>query len=157
MSDTEGKIAWVATSELGQRASFNFSESRKWDFRDKVKARWVAPSKAGGERVSIAFLRFCEFCLISICENLCNLWLSVSVSSVVFCCIVATFDLPKPSAACQGSDREPELGYLLWNFSCAVLLHCSAAKVWGVWRKELPSPFRTGRNRSCFQSDDGTA
>jgi DNA polymerase (family 10) len=27
MSDIEGKIARVATSELGQRASFNFSES----------------------------------------------------------------------------------------------------------------------------------
>ena len=39
-------------------------------------------------------------------------------------CIIATFDLPMPSAACQGSDREPELGYLLWNFSCAVLLRC---------------------------------
>jgi hypothetical protein len=29
------------------------------------------------------------------------------------------------------SDREPELRYLLWDFSCAVLLHSSAAKVWG--------------------------
>ena len=27
MSDIEGKIARVAASELGQRASFNFSES----------------------------------------------------------------------------------------------------------------------------------
>jgi len=49
-------------------------------------------------------------------------------------CIVATFGLPKASAACQGMDCEPELGYLLWDFSCAVLLHSSAAKVWRRWR-----------------------
>jgi hypothetical protein len=52
----------------------------------------------------------------------------------LFAFSVAIFDLPETRAACQGSDREPESRCLLWNFSRAVLLHCGAAKVWGVWR-----------------------
>jgi hypothetical protein len=41
---------------------------------------------------------------------------------------------PRQAQPVKVSDREPELGYLLWDFSCAVLLHSSAAKVWRGWR-----------------------
>ena len=41
---------------------------------------------------------------------------------------------PRQAQPVRISNREAELGYLLLDFSCAVLLHSSAAKGWGGWR-----------------------
>ena len=50
ISEIEGKVARGAMSEGGSRASFNRGNGFRYR---RLKARWVAPSKAGAERVSI--------------------------------------------------------------------------------------------------------